>query len=200
MIEVIGAGLGRTGTLSLKLALEQLGFGPCYHMFEVYEHPEHAVAWLAGDLGVLDGYRATVDWPGCTFWPELLAVAPEAKVVLSVRPADEWYASFATTVLRVLMEPRPRLATLADEVVGRRTFGDYSSMVSWQFKAAYVAHNRAVIEGVPSERLLVYDVADGWPPLCGFLERPVPATAFPRANDGAEFHRRHAYLGTPRLT
>lgn len=195
MLDVIGAGLGRTGTLSLKLALEGLGFEPCYHMYEVYEHPEHAERWLAGDLGALDGYRATVDWPGCVFWRELLAWAPEAKVVLSVRPFDEWWPSFTATVYRVLMQPRPRLARLADEVVGRRTFGDYSSLTRETARTAYTAHNLAVIEGVPAERLLVYDVADGWAPLCGFLECEPPPWPFPSANDRPAFRRRHAYLG-----
>src|SRR5580765_8272638 len=116
-LDVIGAGLGRTGTLSLKLALEHLGFGPCYHMYEVYEHPEHAEAWIAAVSGgyvnwrqVLDGYHSTVDWPACTFWRELLAWSPEAKVVLSVRDIDAWYASFTNTVQRVIEHPRPRLA------------------------------------------------------------------------------------------
>jgi len=197
-LDVIGAGLGRTGTLSLKLALEHLGFGPCHHMYEVYEHPEQAEAWIAVSCGsgnwarLFDGYHSTVDWPACTFWRELLAWSPEAKVVLSVRDIDAWYGSFVNTVQRVIEQPRPRLARFADVVVRQRTFG--ASLERNDVRRAYVAHNRAVIEGVPPTQLLVYDVAEGWPPLCGFLEVAVPAVPFPAANDRSSFAERHSYL------
>src|SRR5215468_7501411 len=158
MLDVIGAGFGRTGTLSLKLALEQLGHGPCYHMFEVYEYPDDADVWLAAARGevvdwdeVLGDYRSTVDWPGCTFWRELLDWSPEAKVILSVRDAEGWYSSFAETVKLVLRQPKPRLARFADEVVARRSFGPYGWCLEQRAATeAYVRHNRAVLVGVPA--------------------------------------------------
>jgi len=100
-LEVIGAGWGRTGTLSLKHALEQLGFGPVYHMYEVYQE-DHVQRWLDGDLGVLDEYQATVDWPGCSFWRELTELHPDAKVILSTRDAELWWQSFNSTVAGVI--------------------------------------------------------------------------------------------------
>ena len=104
-LEVIGAGFGRTGTLSLKVALEKIGFGPCYHQYELVGHPDHASSWIAANQGNLEAlrvplrdYRSTVDWPGCSFWRELSEIFPEAMVVLSVRPPERWYASFRETV------------------------------------------------------------------------------------------------------
>ena len=106
-LEVIGAGFGRTGTMSLKVALEELGFGPCYHMREVFEHPEHIELWRAAMRGdpvdwerVLGDYRATVDWPGCTFYGELLERNPDAKVILTVRDPQRWYESVRDTIYR----------------------------------------------------------------------------------------------------
>ncbi len=103
-LEIIGAGFGRTGTLSLKHALEQLGFGPYYHMAEVGLHPQHIPLWRAATRGepvdwesIFGSFRSTVDWPACTFWRELLALNPQAKVLLSVRDAQAWHTSAQTT-------------------------------------------------------------------------------------------------------
>jgi Sulfotransferase domain len=91
-LRVIGAGFGRTGTHSLKLALEQLGFAPCHHMYEVRAHPEQLAFWQAAARGelpdwdeVFAGFAAQVDWPGARFWRELAEHFPHAKVILSVR-------------------------------------------------------------------------------------------------------------------
>src|SRR5215218_1360168 len=107
-LEVIGAGFGRTGTMSLKATLEELGFGPCYHMREVFEHPEHIGQWRAAMRGepvdwerILGDYRATVDWPGCTFYDELLERNPDAKVILTVRDPQRWYESACDTIYRI---------------------------------------------------------------------------------------------------
>ena len=143
MLEVIGAGFGRTGTLSLKAALEQLGFGPCYHQYELVGHPDHASSWSAANQGDRDalrvpllGYKSTVDWPGCSFWRELSDLLPEAVVVLSVRPSERWYASFRETVGAVLALNRRRgvppmfapVVQMNDEVVRVRCFGsDYDA-------------------------------------------------------------------------
>lgn len=109
-LKVIGAGFGRTGTLSLKFALERLGFGPCYHMVEVNAHPEHDPAWLAlargepGDWRVLRGYASTVDWPSTYFWRELAAANPEAKVILTTRDPEAWYDSASATIFARMLE------------------------------------------------------------------------------------------------
>jgi hypothetical protein len=107
-LEVIGAGFGRTGTMSLKVALETLGFGPCYHMTEVFTHPEHVELWRAATQGkpvaweqIFDGYRATVDWPGCTFYAQLMQRYPDAKVILTVRDPQKWYESVYNTIYRI---------------------------------------------------------------------------------------------------
>src|SRR5690242_6606844 len=111
-MRVIGAGMGRTGTLSLKAALERLGFEPCYHMLEVMEHPDHVSLWSAMARGeavpwdrVLGGYQATVDWPACTYWRELTSAYPQARVLLSVRDPERWYESMRTTVYRISTAP-----------------------------------------------------------------------------------------------
>lgn len=202
-LEVVGAGFGRTGTLSLKTALERLGVGRCYHMFEVFENLAHARQWLAAaraepvDWGLLLGdYGATVDWPACAFWRELVDANPGAKVVLSVRPADRWYDSFHHTIRELLVREAPDLpegsdaayaAQMAREVLVGRSFGgelgDRAHAV-----AAYERHNREVQEAVDPDRLLVYDVAEGWGPLCAFLGRAVPDEPFPNVND-REFFR-----------
>src|SRR5262245_46987453 len=109
MLEVIGAGLGRTGSHSLRAALIRLGYGPCHHLPSMYDRPESITKWDAvarGDaadrwLGwerLLAGFRAAVDWPACAFWPELMDAYPRAKVVLTVRDPDAWYASARKTI------------------------------------------------------------------------------------------------------
>jgi Sulfotransferase domain len=107
-VKVIGAGFGRTGTASLQSALQELGFGPCYHMYEVFEHPQHADFWEAAWRGetvdwdeVLGSYEATVDWPGCAFYRELMERYPDAKVLLSVRDPEQWYESTRNTVYKL---------------------------------------------------------------------------------------------------
>ena len=110
-LKVIGAGFGRTGTLSLKLALEELGLGPCYHMIEVNAHPEHDALWLALARGeasdwrpMLHGYASTVDWPTTYIWKELAAANPQAKIILTVRDPEAWYASAAATIFARMLE------------------------------------------------------------------------------------------------
>jgi hypothetical protein len=202
-LDVIGAGFGRTGTLSLKAALEQLGLGPCYHQYELIGHPEHALSWSAANAGDADAlrvplhdYRSTVDWPGCTFWRELCDLFPAAKVVLSVRPPDRWYASFRDTVGAVLALNRTRdvppvfapVIEMNDEVVRLRCFGpDYDVDDKTRVVASYEAHNAAVRSGVAPDRLLEFDVAEGWEGLCRFLDVPEPASDFPNINDREQF-------------
>jgi hypothetical protein len=199
-LRIIGAGFGRTGTMSLKLALEELGFGACYHMTDVAAHPEHAPLWLALARGerieperLFAGYAAAVDWPACVLWRELLAFYPDARVVLTVRDPVDWYESFSRTILArsenlpPIVSPAIRaLYDLSREVILGQTFGGRAADASHAI-AIYNAHNAAAIAALPADRLLVYDVASGWDVLCEFLGSPVPDRPFPRANAGDGF-------------
>jgi hypothetical protein len=198
-LSVIGAGFGRTGTMSLKLALERLGFGPCHHMVEVIGHPAQAPLWRAAAEGkpvdwgrLFTGYASAVDWPACHFWRALAVQYPEAKFVLTVRDADAWYRSVAGTILKVMQgvaaDPDPQrraVMEMATYIVGDRTFG--GRMDEDHVKAVFRRHNEAVAAALPEHRLLVCNAADGWGPLCAFLTRPVPDEPFPRTNSTAEF-------------
>ena len=204
-LEVIGAGFGRTGTLSMKAALEVLGYRPCYHYIEVQEpragyNDGHLDAWA----GFLQGrremdwewlyrsYAATLDMPMCLFYRELMEVFPQAKVVLTLRDPDRWYDSYykLSRMLRTLrpigwLSPKLAAANRIGDAVNQRLFGgppvDRATCV-----AAFERHNREVVEYVPAERLLVFEVKQGWEPLCAFLGRPVPEVPFPRLNEGGE--------------
>lgn len=201
-IELIGAGFGRTGTLSLKIALERLGLAPCYHMSEVFQHPEHVAVWGAAlaakpiDWDALFlGYRATVDWPGCHFWRELAQHLPDAKVLLTVRNAQSWYDSVHETIYQVLRGAAPPDPTFAawhamvTQLIDVQTFAgrfdDRDHAIG-----VFERHNEAVQRSIPRERLLVYEVAQGWEPLCEFLGRAVPDEPFPRVNSKDEFRAR----------
>jgi hypothetical protein len=211
-LTVIGAGFGRTGTLSLKAALEQLGLAPCYHMRTAIEHPEHVPVWESAARGervdwdrLLAGYRATVDWPGTTFYEQLMQAYPEAKVILTVRDPDRWYDSARTTIygvvsattspfFRLLAAVVPpvgrfqRAQHMIDAVVWRGTFHDTFEDREYAIHT-FQEWNRGVRERVPADRLLVYEITEGWAPLCEFLDKPVPDTPFPHLNDGESFRR-----------
>jgi hypothetical protein len=203
-LAVLGAGFGRTGTLSLKRALETLGIAPCYHMIEVAGREEHARAWAAAGRGeptdwhaLLAGYEAAVDWPAAAFWRELLAVNPMARVVLTVREGAAWYASFRDTIVersRGLEPPQESpLRTIYDltrELILEGVFAGRAADET-HARGVYDAHNRAVSDYVAPERLLVFDLASGWDPLCAFLGRPVPAEPFPHVNTRAKFLREY---------
>jgi hypothetical protein len=199
---VVGAGFGRTGTLSLKLALERLGFGPCHHTKEVLEHPEQRRHWQDAAAGravdweeVFAGYRSAVDWPSAHFWRELAAAYPRARVILTVRPEAAWWASFSTTILP-LIECRAEIAdphlrdvvALGTTLIAERTMGGRPDDKATAL-ACYRRRSAEVAAAVAPERLLVFDVAEGWAPLCAFLGWPVPDTPFPRTNPAEEFWR-----------
>jgi hypothetical protein len=193
-LSVIGAGYPRTATLSLKVALEQVGFGPCYHMTEVFANPQHWPHWIHATRGervdwehVFGDYQSTTDAPGCFFYEELAQRYPQAKFILSVRPSDRWYESASATVLDESNLPPGATGfenTLKqifyDRYDGRHTDRDY--MI-----AAYDRHNRDVVRTIPKDRLLIYEPGDSWEPVCEFLQISVPDTPFPRVNDRAQF-------------
>ncbi|WP_328453456.1 sulfotransferase family protein [Amycolatopsis sp. NBC_00438] len=195
MVEVIGAGFGRTGTMSVRGALEALGFGPCHHMADILGDPVAAVRWTAalrGDREALRaavaGYRATADFPGCLLWRELRELFPDAKILLSVRDPERWYRSAAETIFDPLMdqvfaklgpETVELMAALAER--GFRHTGREAA-IAW-----FTRHNAEVRATVPAEKLLVYRVSEGWAPLCAFLGAEVPPEPFPRINDADDF-------------
>lgn len=191
-LKVIGAGLGRTGTVSLKRALEHLGVGRCYHMIEVFEHPEHVPLWMNAAQGrpewdvLLAHYGATSDYPACLFWRQLAEHYPSAKVILSVRDADEWFESTQATIFSPQNDQAwagsPIGAMMRLLHVEGQDLHDRASMI-----ANFERHNQEVIHGLPTERLLVYRAEQGWEPLCHFLGLPIPKEPFPHANTRADF-------------
>jgi len=209
-LRLIGAGLGRTGTLSLKAALERIGYGPCYHMIEVLTAPERARHWLDptpnGDYdwdAIFQGYRSTVDWPAAAFWRELAERYPDAKILLSTRDADAWYDSVMNTLYPVMSQRPPERAPksihdfhrMVVELIFERTFeGRLHERAHAQ--RVFEAHGQAVVDAIPASRLLVYRAGDGWEPLCRFLDVPVPAEPFPRLNDTAWYRER---MGLPAI-
>ncbi|MEM7221050.1 MAG: sulfotransferase family protein [Pseudomonadota bacterium] len=200
MLKVIGAGFGRTGTLSLKFALEKLGFTKCYHMMEVRQHEDHLDVWRAVHRGepvdwerLFEGYQASVDWPSCNFWREQLLAFPDAKVILSQRDPERWHASVLATIYKMSSEnlsaenPKVRAgAEWAREIIRDRVFDGRVEDADWAIER-FRAHSAAVQAEVPAERLLVFEAAQGWGPLCEFLEVPVPDEDYPRVNTTEQF-------------
>ena len=196
-LSVISAGFGRTGTMSLKLALEELDLGPCHHMIEVIHNGEAQVplwnAALAGKpdyAAIYDGYKSAVDWPTAAFWQNVADTYPDAKVILSTRSAESWYTSISETILATVWAPEtwPPQATEWCKMVSKvleRSFGD--AREKDELIATFHAHEANVKATVPPERLLVHSAKDGWGPLCAFLEVPVPLTPYPRTNSKEEF-------------
>lgn len=204
-LKVIGAGLGRTSTMSLKIALEKLLGGPCYHMVELFEHiDEHTPLWLAAARGepvdwdtVFDGYVAAVDEPVSTQWQSICDYYPDALVILSVRDPESWWKSASDTILPVKINPPSNMSP------ARKSWLDmvleiYKTLYPEGFAdkdkamAAFTAHMERVKVGIPKERLLIWHVSDGWQPICEALELPVPDEPFPKSNSTAEFKARRA--------
>jgi hypothetical protein len=204
-LRIIGAGLGRTGTHSLKIALEQLLGEPCYHMVEVFAHPEHVPLWHDAMLDkpvdwdtVFEGYAATVDWPGGGVWQSIWAAYPDAKILLSTRrSADEWWGSASKTIFPAMEGGPPGMEAwhaMTDDMAKRLT-SDVKD--EEQCKAAYERHNANVRATVPKEQLIDWQPQDGWGPLCEALGVPEPSEPFPLTNTTADF-RAMAGLDEPK--
>lgn len=205
-MKVIGSGFGRTGTLSMKHALEELGMGPCYHMEEVLRHRGHVAVWHEAGRGrpvdwprLFAGFESAVDFPASVVYRELMEAFPDAKVIHTVRDPDRWYESTRDTIHRA-RELLPAWFRRLVPVAGR--FTEMVDLLVWdgvfegRFDERDVAIERyerwteEVIATVPPERLLVFDVRDGWGPLCDFLGVLRPAGPFPQVNDRASMLRR----------
>ncbi|MDE3175185.1 MAG: sulfotransferase family protein [Pseudomonadota bacterium] len=196
-LKVIGAGFGRTGTDSLREALNLLGAGPCHHMFEVNRDEGQRAAWRALAKGakpdweaLFQGFSSCVDWPSAFYWRELIEHFPAAKVVLTYRSSEGWWASFEQTILAYIKRVEDRgslvVTLIADQVFGGRP-DDKAHAI-----AVYEAHVRAVLDAVPADRLHVHRLGDGWPALCAHLGAPIPETPYPSRNSAADIRQAFA--------
>lgn len=198
-LRIIGSGFGRTGTMSTKMALEQLGYGPCHHMVEVMQNPAQPAFWKARTEGteldwaeVFAGYESQVDFPGASVWQELAIAFPEARVIHTERPEEDWWASYSTTIGKFfehreslpLPPPVAAIFETMDKLLVQGVMGglDKKSAVE-----AYRRNNEKVRAAIPADRLLVFTPSDGWEPICDFLNVPAPACDFPRSNARDEF-------------
>jgi hypothetical protein len=200
-MHIIGAGLGRTGTYSLKLALNRLGAGPCHHMEAVILNmPVQVPLWAAALAGAADweaiyaGFNSAVDWPSAAFFGELAGAYPGAKFILTERDPEHWADSFSATIYKAMAgraafpaELKPWL-DMAHGVIVKSGFPD--GLDREGLIRGFVAHNDAVRKAIPADRLLIYQVREGWGPLCGFLGVATPDEPFPRTNDRIEFWER----------
>ena len=197
-LQVIGAGVGRTGTYSLKLALNELGLGPCFHMEEVLINaPTQIPLWAMAADGnpdwrdIYEGYGSAVDWPTARFFRELNTAYPKAKFILTDRSPKTWAQSFGETIYKLLAEanqaPENMQAWLdmGQKVITQTGFPP--GLDETGLSSAFTAHCDAVKASIPASRLLVYQVKQGWEPLCTFLEVPTPDIPFPRTNNQSEF-------------
>lgn len=197
-LKVIGAGIGRTGTYSLKAALERIGVGPCYHMTEVMAQMpkalplwQDAVSGNADWLKIFAGYESAVDWPVAGFIPELFKAYPDAKFILSTRSPESWAASFGETIYALCArrnEAPPHMIDWLDMAIAviEKT-GFPPGMSQEQLAQHFTEHNDMVRATIPADQLLVFEARQGWEPLCKFLDLPVPSEPFPRTNDRVEF-------------
>lgn len=211
-LKVIGTGNGRTGTMSLKSALDELGFGKCFHMYELIEHvPERIKYFEQAESGeavnwdeLFDGYHSAVDFPVIRYYKQVMAKYPDAKIIHTTRDPESWYKSFSETILyatqpdfkRILkmMIRLPFSSTLRKKMRVLKFNGAMiRNMLGKNFNGKQAAitmfnlHNQDVLATVPKDRMLIYDVKQGWEPLCKFLNVPVPNTPFPKTNSTQEF-------------
>jgi Sulfotransferase domain len=200
-LEIIGPGFRRTGTNSLKIALEHLGFGPCHHMFEVRDNPALLPDWEAAARGeqvdwdrVFQGYRSQVDFPGARYWRELARHYPAAKVILTIRDPDEWFDSVQATIVPFLTargtHPSPHVNAIAEMGYQTVAVQVFQNRMADRGHATRVFrdHVAEVQATIRADRLLTFDLRDGWPPLCAFLGVGVPDMPFPMTNSSKAFH------------
>jgi len=199
-LKIIGAGFGRTGTASIQLALEKLGFEKCYHMYEIRNDKSKAQAWYDASIkkpvdwdDVFTGYQATIDWPACSFYKDLIDKYPNAKVILTVRDPDKWYKSVRDTIYIMsnilpwwayLLSGKSRIMRkMISNVIWDGTFNGRFEQEDYA-KNVFLNHIEQVKNTVAKEKLLIYEVTQGWQPLCDFLNLPIPeGEAFPNVND-----------------
>lgn len=194
-LKIIGTGFGRTGTDSMREALNILGFGPCHHMRELMRNEEHKLAWRRLATGeetdfetVLRDYGSCVDWPSAYYWPHLVRAYPDAKVLLTWRSAESWWTSFENTILKAMQNSTETEETApGSSLLTLRAFGG-RPLTRENCIAMYEANVTRVQAEVPAHRLLVHKLGDGWEPLCQFLGVAVPDEPYPRSNSTSQFN------------
>ncbi|HTB06834.1 MAG TPA: sulfotransferase [Bacteroidia bacterium] len=210
-LKIIGSGLGRTGTHSLKEALEHIGFGKCYHMIELLQNPKGLPYFIDAEGGkvpnwdaLFTGYLSAIDYPVARYYKELMKVYPDAKVIHTTRDPESWYQSCMETIFWASKPDAGRILKMMLRIPFSKTIRERlpvlkynGSLIDKEFgkdltdKAAVIKkftdHNEEVLRVVPKEKLLVFKAQDGWEPLCKFLNVPVPATPYPKSNTKAEF-------------
>ncbi len=195
-MKIIGAGVGRTGTTSLKIALEQLTGKPCFHMVELFNEPNEIDFWQKAVksteidwLSYFSRFDAAVDWPSAAFWPELIQIYPDALVLLSQRPAEAWWQSANNTIFPAILKSKGSWRAMMDTLLATR----FTSKIDDKNAAieAYLHHNTQVIRNVSLDRLIVWQPGDCWTPLCNALGLPVPDTPFPHVNTAKQYQKRH---------
>ncbi len=197
-MQIFGAGVGRTGTLSLKLAINRLGLGPCHHMEVVLQNMSRQVPLWSGALdgsldwdAIYEGFHSAVDWPTAGFFRELIKAYPTAKFILTHRSPERWANSYSSTIQKLIAgrdQAPPEMRDwleMAHRVVTRTGFPDTLDQAG--LIDAFVAHVESVKQAIPADQLLVYQVKEGWGPLCDFLEVSPPDETFPHTNKHEEF-------------
>ena len=209
-LKVIGAGFGRTGTLSLKEALEKIGYGPCHHMKEVFLNSDQTEYFYLASMGekvdwdeVFKDYNSTVDWPAAAYYKELSDKYPDAKIILGMRDANSWYDSASTTIylmsqnfpkwIRFIFPRTSKLFTMIDKTVFVEPFSyrfeDRESTIK-----VFNDHVEEVKRVIPEEKLLMHSPKDVWEPLCEFLDVPIPEEPYPWVNDSKVFAKRLIFI------
>jgi hypothetical protein len=192
-LKIVGSGLGRTSTKSMQTALNMLGVGPCHHIIEVFAHPASMALWIEAGAGrpdwdaIFKDYNAMVDYPGAAYWRELAAYYPDAKVLHTERDPDKWFDSTQATIFApgsAVDQAEGPFAKFFESFAGpiRGHLHDRAFMTEH-----FRRHNAEVKATIPPERLLVFQVGEGWERLCKFLDVPVPDAPYPSENSTAEF-------------
>jgi hypothetical protein len=199
-MKIIGAGFSRTGTFSLKQAIQALGFEPCYHGDVIFQRPDHVEVWRKvlqkpPDWQLLfSGYQAGLDSPICFFWREIRATFPDAKVILTKRDPDEWYESLKASLYQAMMNPEraPKeiqgALKMAKSIVLDHVFDGRFEDRNYAIEV-YNEHNKSVEASFTNDpsSLLIFEVSKGWGPLCDFLDKEIPKIAFPNTNSREQF-------------
>ncbi|VAW85113.1 hypothetical protein MNBD_GAMMA16-2190 [hydrothermal vent metagenome] len=201
-LSIIGAGFGRTGTASMKSALEMLGLGPCHHMKEVMASSEQTLLWrqvAQGNLSswdeVFNGFNSAIDWPAAYYWRELSEYYPNAKILLTVRSSESWYTSMVNTIFKILKSSTDP-DSVGSKLIAQGVFD--GRLDDPEYAIAMYEKNIAEVQATfNQDRLLTYNLGDGWEPLCRFLDKPVPDTSFPRSNSKDEFDAMMAKTNKP---
>lgn len=200
-LKIIGAGFGRTGTLSMVRALEEPKFFPCHHMVETRKNPSELPYWrptLDGSIvdwrKLFNGYQARIDWPGAAYWKKLSTAFPASKVILTIRDPEQWYESFLATIHISMGRGRwdyndghqRAVSKLAYEILCVGIFENRTTDKDFMI-SRFLKHRDEVVNSIEPRRLLEFDISEGWSPLCGFLEVETPDTDFPRGKSTQDF-------------